>query len=200
MLTSQAPSNLPLPRSPNSAVSQLPPSSPPRIAHRVLAAHPRPVGERRAGDQDRAEQLGPGGRQHHHGPARLAVADHRRLAFGLRVQLDDPLEERRLGVHDVFDRLAGHGFGQEADEVAGMAGLERDADFTVCLEAADARPVSGTRVDDDKRPLPRVDFDVRRRRDAHERVVHRSRQFAAIGNERAFELEHVRRRLREFAR
>ena len=55
-----------------------------------------------------------------------------------------------LGSRDVLDRLPRHGFGQEADEVAGMPRLEGDADLAVGLEAADARPVSGARIDDDK--------------------------------------------------
>ena len=66
---------------------------------------------------------------------------------------DHPLEERGLGLHDVLDRLPRHRLGQEADEVAGMAGAHGDADLAVGLEAADARPVAGARVDDDERPL-----------------------------------------------
>ena len=125
------------------------------VAHRVLAAHAGPVGQRRAGDDDRAEQLGPGRGHHHHRPAALAVADHHRLAVGLGVQLDHPLEERGLGRHDVLDRLARHRLGQEADEVAGMPGAHGDADLAVGLEAADPRAVAGARVDDDERPLLR---------------------------------------------
>ena len=56
----------------------------------------------------------------------------------------------RLGARDAFDGLARHRLGQEADEVAGMAGLHRDADFAVGLEAADARG-HGRRADRPRR-------------------------------------------------
>ena len=127
------------------------------VAHRVLAAHAGPIGQRRPGDDDRAEQLRPQRREHHDRPAGLAIADHAGLAVGLGMQRDDLLEEHRLGARDVLDGLAGHGLGQEADEVAGMAGLEGDADLAVGLEAADARAVPGARIDDDERPAPRID-------------------------------------------
>ena len=45
------------------------------VAHRVLAAHARPVRQRRAGQQDRPEQFGPDRGHHHDLPAGLAVAD-----------------------------------------------------------------------------------------------------------------------------
>ena len=68
-----------------------------------------------------------------------------------------------LGAQHVLDRLAGHRVGQEADEVAGVAGPQRHADLAVGLEAADAGPVAGARVDDHEGPLPRVDRDARGR-------------------------------------
>ena len=52
------------------------------VAHRVLALDAGPVGQRRAGDDDRAEQLGPDRRHQQHGPAALAVADDAGSAFG----------------------------------------------------------------------------------------------------------------------
>ena len=55
-------------------------------------------------------------------------------------------------------RLARHRLGQEADEIAGMPGLERDADLAVGLEAADARAVPGARVDHDEGPAGRDRF------------------------------------------
>ena len=97
------------------------------------------------------EQFRTNGGQHHDRPAGLAVADDAWLAVGLRMQRDHLFEEYRLGVRDVFDRLTGHRIGQEADEIAGMTGLERDADFAVGLEPADAGAVAGTRIDDDER-------------------------------------------------
>ncbi len=73
------------------------------------------------------------------------------------MQLDHLLEEGGLGLHHVLDRLAGHGLGQEAHEVAGMAGPERHPDLAVGLEAADPGPVPGARVDDHEGPLLLVD-------------------------------------------
>ncbi len=57
----------------------------------------------------------------------------------------------------------GIGLRQEADEVAGMARRQRDADLAVVLHAADAGPVAGARVDDDEGRLGRIDRLVRRR-------------------------------------
>ncbi|MCY1246084.1 hypothetical protein D9M72_592860 [compost metagenome] len=50
------------------------------ITHRVLPRHAGPIGERRAGDNDRAEELWPERGDDHHGPPGLAIADHARLA------------------------------------------------------------------------------------------------------------------------
>ncbi len=155
--TRLAPSKMPLPRSPASAVSQVPPSSAAEIAHRVLAAHAGPVGERRSGEHDRAGAVGSDRRHHHDLPAGLAVADHDRLALGLGWRATTSSTKPRLGLADILDRLAGHRVRQEADEIAGMAGGERDADLAVLLHAADAWPVAGARVDDDERALGRVD-------------------------------------------
>ena len=135
------------------------------VAHGVLAAHAGPIGERRAGDDDRAEQLGPQRRDHHDRPARLAIADDGRLAIGFGMERDHTFEERRLGVDNVFDRLPGDRLGEKADEIAGMAGLERDADFALRLEAADAGSVPRSRIDDDEWPLIFVDLRVLRRGD-----------------------------------
>ena len=74
----------------------------------------------------------------------------------------------------------GTGFGQEAHEVAGMAGLQRHADLAVMLHAADARAVAGAGIDDDERPLGGIDAGSLRRYDADQRVVHRPRQRASI--------------------
>ena len=132
---------------------------------------------------------------HHYGPACLAVADNGRLAFGFGMQGDHPLEKHRLGSCDVFNRLARHGFGQEADEVARVAGLERDADFTVGLEPANSRTMSGAWIEHDKRPLDRIDLDTRTGMHPYERVVHRARQLPSVHDEIARELQHVRRSL-----
>ena len=153
------------------------------VAHRILAVHAGPIGQRRSGDDDRAEQFGAHGGQHHHRPAGLAVADHAGLAVGLGMQRDDLFEEDRFGARDVLDGLARHRIRQEADEIAGMAGLEGDADLAVGLEAADARAVAGARIDDDERPARRIDLDALRRNDAHQHVVDRPLERAAVDDE-----------------
>ena len=186
---------MPAPRSPASAVSQRAAEQAAGIAHRVLAAHAGPVFERRPGDDDRPEELGAERGEDHHRPARLAVADHAGLALGLRVAGDHRLEEDRLGAGDVENGLAGHRVGQEADEIGGVAGLHRDADLAVGLEAADARSMPRPRVDDHERPLLRVDRHALGRRDAREQVVHRPLQPPAVEDELSLVVEYVRRDL-----
>ena len=97
-----------------------------------------------------------------------------------RVQRDDLLEEHRLGVHDVLDGLARHRLGREADEVGGMAGTHRHAELAVGLEAADARPVPGARIDHHERALQRIDRHPGRRLDPHQQVVDRLVERAAV--------------------
>ena len=166
-----------------------------RVAHRVFAVHAAPIGQRRPGDDDRAEQLGTHRREHHHGPAGLAVADHARLGVRIGMKSDHFLQEDRLGAGDVLEGLARHRIGQETDEIAGMAGLEGDADLAVGLEAADARPVPGARIDDDEGATPRIDLHARRRDDTRKRVVDRPLERAAIDHELGRVTQHVRREL-----
>ena len=111
------------------------------------------------------------------------------------MQRDHALEKRGLGVRDILDRLPGHRIGQEPDEVAGMTGLEGNAHLALRLEAANARPVAGARIDDDEWTLVRIDLDALRRHDAYQRVVHWPRQLAAVHDEFAAELQHMRRSL-----
>ena len=98
----------------------------------------------------------------------------------LRLELDHLLEEHGMGVRDILDRLTLDRIGGEADEVDGMARLEGLADLAHRLEASDARPLAGTRVDHDHRPLGLVDHRALRRHDAHQRIVHRSRQAGSL--------------------
>ena len=92
-------------------------------------------------------------------------------AFG--VQFDDLFQEHRFRPHDVFDGLARHRIGGEADEIAGMAGAHRHAQFAVGLEAADARPVPGARIDHHERAFFQVDDDPCGRLDPHQQVIDR---------------------------
>ena len=162
------------------------------VAHRVLAAHPGPVRQRRPGDDDGAEQLGADGGEHHDGPSRLAITDDTGLAVGLGMQGDDLFKEDRLRTRDVADGLAWHGVRQETDEIAGMPRLERHADLAVGLEAADARAMPGARVDDDERPPRRIELDGRRRDHFHESIVDRPIKRPAVDEELDLIVEHVR--------
>ena len=154
-----------------------------RVAHRISPVHASPVGQRRSGDDDRSEQFRPHRREHHDRPAGLTIADDAGLAVGLGMKRDHLLEENRLGACDVLDRLARHRVRQEADEIAGMAGLQGHADFAVGLEAADARTVPGARIDDHERPASHVDFDALGRNDAHEPVIDRPLERAAVDHQ-----------------
>ena len=165
------------------------------IPHRILAVHARPVGDRRARDDDRTEQLGPHGGEQHHCPARLAVADDGRLSVGKRMKGNHALEEGGLGARDILDGLAGNGLGQEADEVAGVPSLECDADFAIGFEPTNAGTMAGARVDDDERSPCLTDLDAAWRIDADEPVVHGARQRAPVHDETALELQNMRRGL-----
>ena len=163
------------------------------IAHRVAPAHARPVGERRARQQDRTDEIGPDRRHHHDLPAGLAVGDDDGLALGLGMARRDLGDERRFGRAHVFDGLSGHGLREEADEVAGMAGRHGDADLAVLLHPADAGSMAGARVDDDEGRLGRIDRFVVERDDAHQRIVHRPGQGTAVEDGLELEAQHVRR-------
>ena len=112
------------------------------------------------------------------------------LPDGLRLELDHLLEEHGMGVRDILDRLTLDRVGNEADEVDGMTRLEGLADLAHRLEAADARPLAGTRVDHDHRPLGLVDHRALRRHDPHQRIVHRSRQAVALQDDLVVEDQH----------
>ncbi len=109
--------------------------------------------------------------------------------------LDHFLDEDRFGARDPFDGLARHGLRQEADEVAGMACLHGDTDLAVGLEAPDARAMTGARVDHDERPALLVDLDALWRDDAHQRVVDRLFQLAAVDDQFRRITQDVRGRL-----
>jgi hypothetical protein len=169
------------------------------VAHRVLAVHAGPIGQRRTGEHDRAEQLRPDRGQHHQRPAGLAVADDTRLALGVRVPGDHRLDEFRLGMQDVLDRLPGDGLGQEADEIARVAGLQRDADLAVGLEAADAGTVARTRIDHDERHLAAI-LNFRRafgRDNADERIVDRALEPPSVDQDFDPEAQDMRGLLRD---
>ena len=107
------------------------------------------------------------------------------------MQGGDLFEKDGLGARDVLNGLARHGIRQEADEIAGMPGLECDADFAVGLESADPRPMSGARVDNHERPSGRIEFDSRRRNDPHETVVDRPIKRLSAEDQFHFVVEHM---------
>src|SRR5262249_55001073 len=154
-----------------------------RVAHGVLPMNAGPVGERGACDDDRSEQFRTDGGDYHDRPASLAVADHARLAVGVRMQRDHPFEKTRFRARNVGDGLPRHRLRQEAYEVAGVAGLEDDADFAVGLEAANARAVAGARIDHHEWPARRIDLDAGRRNDAREAIIDGPFERTAVDNQ-----------------
>src|SRR5262249_59646982 len=80
---------------------------------------------------------------------------------------------------NIRDTLALPRLRGEADKVDRMSELERIADLADRLEAADARPLTGARVDDDHRPLALVELDACRGNDADQRVIDRPWQLVA---------------------
>ena len=108
------------------------------------------------------------------------------------MQIDDLFEEHRFGTGDILDGLARHGIRKEPDEITGMAGVECHADLAVGLESADARAMSGARVDDDERPARRIELDAGRWNDPDERVIDRPIERAAIDKELHLVVEHMR--------
>src|SRR5262245_40470604 len=108
---------------------------------------------------------------------------------------DDAFKECRLGRDDILDGLTWDRIRQKANEVAGVAGLERHADLTVGFESADAGSMAGARVDDHERPLLVVDLDALGWDDAGQNVVYRTRQLASIHDKLGAEFESMGRRL-----
>src|SRR5262249_41089458 len=120
-----------------------------QVAHRILAVDAGPVRERRAGDEDRPEDIRAHAGGHHRVPAGLTGAGDARLAGRLRMELAHLLDEDGVRTRHILDTLALHRLRGEADKVDRMSELERIADLADRLEAADARPLTGARVDDD---------------------------------------------------
>ena len=83
------------------------------IAHGIHAAPARPVGQRRAGHDDGAEQLGTHGGGHHDLPAGLAIGHHHGLAFRVGMAGDDLFQEARLGLITSSTVWVGMGWGRK---------------------------------------------------------------------------------------
>ena len=110
--------------------------------------------------------------------------------------LDHALEEFHLPLDDVQELLARFGRRAEADEIDRMAGVEGVADLALRLEAADARPLAGARIDHHDRPFARIGRHARRRQDAQKRIVDRPRQRPAAHHHFVIEAQHGRHRPR----
>src|SRR5215471_21053021 len=113
------------------------------------------------------------------------------------MQVNDFLQKFCFGAANIFDRLARHRIGKKSDEVARVAGPQRDANFTVGFEAADSGPVASTWIDDHKRSSTRIDFDTLRRNNSDKCVIYRAIKLAAVDNEFKVVIKHIRRCLRE---
>ncbi len=108
------------------------------------------------------------------------------------MERNDFFKEDCFGARNVLNGLTRHRFGQKADEIAGMSGLERDADFAVGLESADARAVTCARINHDERPPLWIYFDPLRRHDPREDIVHWPFELPAVHHEFHLVIEHVR--------
>src|SRR6478752_9168008 len=111
--------------------------------------------------------------------------------------IDHLFDEQCLGTRYTLDRLARHRLRQEADEVAGMSRLHRDADLAVGLEPTDAWTVPGARINHDERPPRGIDLDAGWRDDADKRVIDRLVQLAAIDDQFGRILQNVWGSLRD---
>ena len=107
------------------------------------------------------------------------------------MQGDDLLQENRFGTHDVFNGLAGHRVGGEADEIRGMPGAHGHAEFAVGLEAADPRSVPGAWIDDHEGAFFWVDDDTLWWLDAHQQIVGRPFEGTGVEHQFSVEAQHV---------
>mgnify|MGYP003694095907 CR=1 FL=1 len=74
-----------------------------------------------------------------------------------------------------------------------MAGFHRHADLAVGLEAADSRPVTGTRIDHHERTALVINLHATWRSNAHQRVVDRSLKRSAVDDQFNRIVEDMRR-------
>src|SRR4051794_33573298 len=108
------------------------------------------------------------------------------------MKVDHLLQEHGFRPRDVLDGLSDHGLRQEADEVAGMTSLEGCPNLAVGFEAANARAMPGTWIDDNERPALRIYFYVLRRDDPGQNIVDRAIQRPPIDKEFRLKFENVR--------
>src|SRR5262245_30193685 len=99
------------------------------------------------------------------------------------MQRYDLFKENGFGSSDIFDGLARHRFGQKANKVTGMACFERNPDFTVGLEAANAGAVPCARVHHDEWPASWINLHTPWRHNMHKSVIDRPFQRSAIDHQ-----------------
>jgi hypothetical protein len=142
----------------------------------------RPVGHGCAVDDQRAGDVGIGRRQQHGGPATLAVA-HNDGGRCIGVAAHNFTHKTRFGPHHVGQGLAFNRALTEHHKVHRVPGLQRHAHLAVFLEAADARTVAGTGVDDHVRSLPVMHRHALRGQDVQQLIVHRVGQLLSIDHQ-----------------
>ena len=98
-------------------------------------------------------------------------------------------------MHDVFDGLARHRLGGEADEVAGMSRAHGHADFTVGLEATDARAMPGARIDHHEGAFLRIDRHVAGRLDTNQQVICRPFESTGVEDQFGVKVQYMGHRL-----
>ena len=107
--------------------------------------------------------------------------------------LHDSLQELHLGGRDVEDRLPRLGFREEDHTIDGVPELKGNADLRLALESPDARPLTGTGIDDDEGPLRLIQFHAVGRNDPDQGVVDRAIKRPAVGDD--LPLEGQKRRI-----
>src|SRR5689334_24383426 len=107
------------------------------------------------------------------------------------------LQKQGFRAPDILDRLAGHGIGEETDEIARMTSLQGNTDFAVRLEPADPRTVPGARVDHHEGTPRGLGHDSFWSNNSDENIIDRPRERAAVHDEFDLEFEHVRGALGE---
>src|SRR5215472_4712014 len=110
------------------------------------------------------------------------------------MQRDHLLEENGFRKRHMFDRLAGHGIGKEADKIAGVSGLEDDADFAVGLESADAGAVPGARIDDHERPSFEIDNAAGRWNHPDQAIIDRVFERPSVYDQLGLVIQYMRYR------
>src|SRR5262249_4139868 len=116
-----------------------------RITHRILAVHALPIRHRRTGDHAQAKQIGAQRSHHQRLIASLAVADDER-ARRLGLHFHHPLEDFTRTFDDVGALCPALRFGGKSDKIDRVARRKCVANLTLCLEAADARPLASAWV------------------------------------------------------